>query len=260
MLRTEALVVGYSHTPILGPLDLRLEPGEVVGLLGANGTGKSTLIRSLTGMQPALSGQVWIDGADLRAMSSIARAQKFAVVLTDRVQGGLMTGYDLVGLGRYPHVDWAGRLTAKDHAAVELAISQVGAEHLAHRLVAELSDGERQKIMVARALAQEPRLLVLDEVTAFLDLPRLPAGTRQGAAGVDAGGVPGRWGRTDLMQSFGRGAGVRWHRTGSERSSASRLNRGAGRRLAGRRVHRAQRSRLRTEHAVHRRPSNEPLR
>lgn len=172
MLRTEALVVGYAGTAVLGPLDLYLESGEVVCLLGANGAGKSTLIRSLAGMQPALSGRVWLDGEVLSALSSRVRAQQLAVVLTDRVHGGLMTGYDLVCLGRYPHVDWGGRLGARDYEAVELALHQVGAEALAARQVIELSDGERQKIMVARALAQEPRLLILDEVTAFLDLPR----------------------------------------------------------------------------------------
>lgn len=100
-------------TPHTGPLILQLEPGEVVCLLGANGTGKSTLIRSLSGMQPVLSGKVWLEGSELRSLSSTARAQKLAVVLTDRVQGGLMTGYDLVCLGRYPHVGWNGRLAAK---------------------------------------------------------------------------------------------------------------------------------------------------
>jgi iron complex transport system ATP-binding protein len=95
-----------------------------------------------------------------------------SVVLTDRVGGGLLTVYELVALGRHPYTDWTGRLTESDHAAVELAIRAVGAEALAGRYLSELSDGERQKAMVARALAQEPDVMILDEITAFLDLPR----------------------------------------------------------------------------------------
>jgi iron complex transport system ATP-binding protein len=99
-------------------------------------------------------------------------AQRVSVVLTDRVQTWILTAYELVALGRHPYTDWTGRLTAEDHERVRWAIDTVGADELASRPVNELSDGERQKVMVARALAQDPRVMLLDEITAFLDLPR----------------------------------------------------------------------------------------
>jgi iron complex transport system ATP-binding protein len=171
-LLARGLAAGYGRTTLLGPLDLSLPAGRLVCLIGANGAGKSTLIRTLCGMQPALAGEVCIDGTPLAALSPAERARSLSVVLTERVQVTLMTGYELASLGRYPHLGWSGRLGAHDHAAVRAALTQAGAGALADRLVSELSDGERQKLMIARALAQEPRLLVLDEATAFLDLPR----------------------------------------------------------------------------------------
>lgn len=171
-LSTHGLTVGHGGQALLGPLDLALPAGRFVCLIGANGAGKSTLIRTLCGMQPAISGEVRIDGVALGRISQVERARRLAVVLTERVDVAQMTGHDLVCLGRYPHLGWGGRLGAADHAAVEAALQQAGAPTLAHRLVAEMSDGERQKVLIARALAQQPRLLVLDEATAFLDLPR----------------------------------------------------------------------------------------
>ncbi|WP_297399887.1 ABC transporter ATP-binding protein [Hydrogenophaga sp.] len=171
-LSTHGLTVGHSGQALLGPLDLELAAGRFVCLIGANGAGKSTLIRTLCGMQPAVSGEVRIDGVALGRITASERARRLAVVLTERVDVAQMTGHDLVCLGRYPHLGWGGRLGARDHEAVQAALLQAGALALADRLVAEMSDGERQKVLIARALAQQPRLLVLDEATAFLDLPR----------------------------------------------------------------------------------------
>jgi ABC-type cobalamin/Fe3+-siderophores transport system ATPase subunit len=103
---------------------------------------------------------------------AIERARRLSVVLTERVTAGMLTGYDIVSLGRQPHTDWIGRLSAHDHAVVRSAIAAVDASDLARRQLAVLSDGERQRIMVARAIAQQPHVMVLDEITAFLDLPR----------------------------------------------------------------------------------------
>ena len=105
-------------------------------------------------------------------MAARDRARRLAVVLTESVHAGLLTAYDLVALGRHPHTPWSGRLSEEDHRAVRGALEMVGAPELSTRVLADLSDGERQKVMIARALAQEPRLMVLDEITAFLDLPR----------------------------------------------------------------------------------------
>lgn len=171
-LSARALVIGHGRAPLAGPWSLDLPAGRFVCLIGANGAGKSTLIRTLCGMQPALAGEVCIDGRPLAALSPAERARRLAVVLTERVQPTLMTGLELARLGRYPHVGWRGRLGEEDEAQVWAALDQAGARALAGRLVSELSDGERQKLLIARALAQQPRLLVLDEATAFLDLPR----------------------------------------------------------------------------------------
>ncbi len=176
-LLANGLTIGYRqgrHAAVVvaRDLNLSLEPGELVCLLGPNGAGKTTLMRTLAGMQPPLAGQVLLDGVDIHTLSPQALAQRLSVVLTDRVDVGYLHAYDLVALGRYPYTNWMGRLTQEDHRAVRWALEAVGATALAHRPVNELSDGERQKVMIARALAQEPDVILLDEPTAFLDLPR----------------------------------------------------------------------------------------
>jgi len=176
MLELEAVDIGYrsrqGEIPVVRQIDLKLEAGEFTCLLGPNGAGKSTLMRTIAGMQPPLAGRLRIDGQDLLEISSRERARLFAVVLTERVTAGLLTSYALVSLGRHPHTNWLGRLTEKDHEIIRSAFDLAGATILAPRFVSELSDGERQRVMLARALAQEPRLMILDEITAFLDLPR----------------------------------------------------------------------------------------
>jgi iron complex transport system ATP-binding protein len=177
ILRTTTLTIGYQPrrqpaTVIAEKLTLQLRAGELVCLLGPNGAGKSTLMRTLAGMQPPLAGQVWIDGTDIATLPAQRLARKLSVVLTERVDAGLLSAYALVALGRYPYTDWRGKLTTEDEAIVQQAMKSVGAVPLAARPVSELSDGERQKVMIARALAQEPKLMMLDEPTAFLDLPR----------------------------------------------------------------------------------------
>jgi iron complex transport system ATP-binding protein len=149
-----------------------LRAGEFTVLLGPNGAGKSTLLRTLCGLHAPLEGRVLLDGEDLASLSARRRAQRLGVVLTEQVKVWGLTAQALVALGRHPHTGWSGRLDATDHEAVSRALQDAGAADLALRPLSELSDGERQRVMVARALAQEPRALVLDEVTAFLDLPR----------------------------------------------------------------------------------------
>ncbi len=172
VLNAEALSIGYAKKVVAAQLDLTLYAGELVCLLGQNGAGKSTLIRTLAGMQAPLNGRVLLMGHDVRRLDARALAQRLSVVLTERVDVGALTVYDLVALGRYPYTDWTSRLQPDDKAAVARALEAVGASDLAYRPVGELSDGERQKAMIARALAQEPALIILDEPTAFLDLPR----------------------------------------------------------------------------------------
>ena len=177
ILKTRNLAVGYKYgrrppRVVARDIDVSLHRGEFVCLLGPNGAGKSTLIRTLVGMQPPLDGHVYLMDRDIADMSAREIAQSLSVVLTDRMSVGIMAVRDLVGLGRYPHTDWIGRFTEEDERVVSWAIRAARAEDLTYRNVAELSDGERQKVMIARALAQEPVLMILDEPTAFLDLPR----------------------------------------------------------------------------------------
>ena len=173
-LETHNLSVGYrsrgQKRVVLDAINLAVAPGEVVALLGVNGIGKSTLLRTLARSQPALAGSVSIKGQNIARMSQYDLARHIGVVLTERVAVGSMPAYQLVELGRYPHVSWSGLLSDSDRGIVEEALVAVGAQHLAHRDLNELSDGERQRIMIARALAQRPSVLLLDEPAAFLDV------------------------------------------------------------------------------------------
>lgn len=153
-------------------LDLELEPGRLVCLLGPNGAGKSTLLGTLAGRLPPLAGTVTVAGERLEGLAPRERARQLALVLTEGLPPSRLSGRDLVALGRHPHTGWSGRLGPEDERAVDRALDAVGATALAGRPVTEMSDGERQRVMLARALAQEARILLLDEVTAFLDLPR----------------------------------------------------------------------------------------
>jgi len=179
ILRTETLTVGYprrqrtgGNTAVLNGLSLSIGQGELVCLLGPNGAGKSTLLRTIGGMQRPLAGEVWLEDKNVHRVAPRELARTLAVVLTERLSTSLLTVYEIVSIGRHPHTDWRGTLTARDHDAVRRAIEIVHVETFIDRQLSELSDGERQRVMLARALAQEPRLLILDEITAFLDLPR----------------------------------------------------------------------------------------
>jgi len=175
-LTAKQLSIGYQHgaetTTVARALDCSLRGGEFVCLLGPNGAGKSTLIRTLAGMQPPLSGELTLRGKALNAIAPRERARAVSVVLTETMPSGMMDAYSMVSLGRHPYSGWFGGLSAEDRERIEWALGAVGAMPLANRQVAELSDGERQKVSIARALAQEAKLMLLDEPTAFLDLPR----------------------------------------------------------------------------------------
>jgi iron complex transport system ATP-binding protein len=177
VLQTHDLAIGYEPSRrqrhvVADDIHVSLESGELICLIGPNGAGKSTLLRTIAGMQPPLAGHVTLMGQDVHRMRSHELARHLSLVLTERVNVGLLTGYEVVALGRHPYTDWMGQLLDEDHAIVQWAIEAVSAQELAARNLNEMSDGERQKIMIARALAQEPHLMILDEPTAFLDLPR----------------------------------------------------------------------------------------
>ena len=177
ILESRHLTIGYrqgrkADVELASGLNLRLERGRLTALLGPNGAGKSTLLRTLAGMQKPLAGQVLLAGEDVGQMKAADIARRLSVVLTAAPHPGWMTGYALVALGRHPYTDWLGRLSAYDRAMIGRALDAVDAADLARRPVVELSDGQRQKLMIARALAQETDVMLLDEPTAFLDVPR----------------------------------------------------------------------------------------
>jgi ABC-type cobalamin/Fe3+-siderophores transport system ATPase subunit len=169
------LAIGYRRrrqvSIVADGLSAVARRGELTVLLGPNGCGKSTLIRTICALQPALRGEVLLDGTNLAGVAAHRLARRVAVVLTDPVDPGLLSSHDLAALGRIPYLGITGRLTRDDHRIVEQALAAVEAGHLADRPVADLSDGERQRVLTARALAQQPQVLVLDEPTAFLDVP-----------------------------------------------------------------------------------------
>jgi iron complex transport system ATP-binding protein len=151
-------------------LSFNLPGGELTCLLGANGTGKSTLLRTLSASQPALSGTLTLLGKPLNTYTEQERSRSIGVVLTDRTQVGGLTVYELVSLGRQPYTGFFGRLSQEDRTTINRALLSVGMVHKAQSYIAELSDGERQKAMIAKALVQECPLILLDEPTAFLDV------------------------------------------------------------------------------------------
>ena len=174
ILEANNLNIGYINgktiIDIVSDINLRLEEGELVCLLGANGKGKSTLLRTLAGTQPALSGEVRVQGGNVDKISKKKLAKLLGLVYTDHTQAGGLTVNELVELGRQPHTGFLGRLGSEDKTIVENALKDAGIYHKRESFVADLSDGERQKAMIAKALAQETPIIFLDEPTAFLDV------------------------------------------------------------------------------------------
>ena len=174
ILTTHDMAVGYGQgnkrTILLSDLNLRLEQGSLVALLGKNGAGKSTLLRALTCDSQPINGSVEIDGKPSDEISKRDLSRLIALVATERIMGGAFTIRELVALGRQPHTGFLGRLSRHDDEVVRQSLEAVGIAHKAEQHVAQLSDGERQKAMIAKALAQETPIIVLDEPTAFLDV------------------------------------------------------------------------------------------
>jgi iron complex transport system ATP-binding protein len=174
ILSFESLLIGYisgkTTKILLPPLNARAFQGELIAMIGQNGIGKSTLLRTLTGLQVAIDGTIIINGKSIKNYSRIDFAQHIGYISTEPVRVSNMKVYDLVALGRFPHTNWLGKLTGTDHAIIMDAIEKVGMQQFINNYVTELSDGERQRVMIARVLAQDTDLLVMDEPTAFLDI------------------------------------------------------------------------------------------
>ncbi|HEX4887314.1 MAG TPA: ABC transporter ATP-binding protein [Luteibaculaceae bacterium] len=169
-LQTQMLTTGYPGKVLHENLSIALEPGKLTALLGPNGAGKSTLIKTISGMLPPLRGEVLIDGSNFYKKSQSERSLLVSMVLTEKIIDTYLRVRDVVALGRYPHIGWLGQLTAEDHHKVQWSLEQCCVEHLADKSIARLSDGERQRVMIARALAQDTPVVILDEPTAHLDV------------------------------------------------------------------------------------------
>lgn len=170
LLRLRDITLGYDGNTLYSNVNLSVGRGELVTLIGANGAGKSTLLRCVTGSLHPISGVVMIDGRNLDTITNKDLAQLVSVVNTERIMAGALTVREVASLGRQPYTGFFGRLGQRDYEIVSKSLEDVGMTAFADRQLASLSDGERQKVMIARALAQETPVIVLDEPTAFLDV------------------------------------------------------------------------------------------
>lgn len=170
ILRLKDVAAGYDGIPLYSGVSLSVGEGELVTLLGENGAGKSTLLRVVTGQDSPLSGSVEIAGNLLSEIPAARRGRYVSIVSTERTMAGGLTVAEVVALGRQPYTGFFGRLSADDRLIVADSLLMVGMAGYSDRSLASLSDGERQKVMIARAVAQQTPLMVLDEPTAFLDV------------------------------------------------------------------------------------------
>ncbi len=174
ILKIQSLLIGYASgkrsLPLLPPLDASASAGELVAILGRNGIGKSTLLRSVAGLQKYLGGSVLINNEATEGFSRLKFATNVGYISTDIVKVSHMRVYDLVALGRFPHTNWIGHLDKQADLIIRKSIAKAGLTGFENRLVSELSDGERQRTMIARVLAQDTPIMIMDEPMAFLDI------------------------------------------------------------------------------------------
>ncbi len=171
----ENLAIGYNKSDrsaaLLSGISAKAQGGEMIAVVGANGVGKSTLLRTIIGLMPPIEGKVLIEGADIKSYSTAELALIFGFVGTTNMASQNLTVFELVSLGRFPYTNWIGKLMNSDKEVIERSVYNVGLEDFMDRKLSEMSDGERQRANIARVLAQDSRYIVLDEPTAFLDLP-----------------------------------------------------------------------------------------
>ncbi|MCF6295293.1 MAG: ABC transporter ATP-binding protein [Flavobacteriaceae bacterium] len=174
ILKTKNLSIGYSskktRTIVASNINIELQQGELIGLVGANGIGKSTLLRTLTKVQESLGGNVIINEKELTSYNANELAKVLSLVLTEQVVSKNLSVFELVALGRQPYTNWVGNLSEHDNEIINQSINQTNIEDLKHKKCFELSDGQLQKVMIARAFAQDTALIILDEPTTHLDM------------------------------------------------------------------------------------------
>lgn len=171
MIRLNDLTIGYGHRILLQHASATIPAGELVALVGRNGTGKSTLLRAIAGLGERLGGEIRLDGHSLETLLPQQLATTVSFVTTERVRIPNLRCEDVVALGRAPYTNWIGRVQEQDKAIVERSLELVGMAAFAEKTMDRMSDGECQRILIARALAQDTPVILLDEPTAFLDLP-----------------------------------------------------------------------------------------
>ncbi len=165
----QALTVGYKN-PVISEATFNVEPGQIVALIGPNGAGKSTVLKTITRQLQKLDGTVFLQGMDEANMTEDDVAKLLSMVMTERIHPELMSCYDVVATGRYPYTGRLGNLRKEDHKTIDEAINLVGASEIIDKDFMKISDGQKQRVMLARAICQEPEVLVLDEPTSFLDI------------------------------------------------------------------------------------------
>jgi iron complex transport system ATP-binding protein len=174
ILSLNSLKIGYAsggHEKILlPPLTASAKSGELIAVIGKNGIGKSTLLRTLSGLQPSYGGEILFGGKNVRAFSRLELAQKVGYISTENVKVSNLNVYDLVALGRFPYTDWMGNIDPESHNRITDALEMTGMSEFRDRFVSELSDGERQRAMIARIFAQDTGIMIMDEPMAFLDI------------------------------------------------------------------------------------------
>lgn len=169
-IKTKDLSVGYQGKVLIRDINLDIKKGEIVTLIGPNGAGKSTILKSITRQLKLIGGEVYLDSDEIRKLSYKSMARKVAVMLTERMKPELMTCHDVVATGRYPYTGRLGVLSGEDENKVDEALMAVHAQELGIRNFLEISDGQRQRILLARAICQEPEVMILDEPTSYLDI------------------------------------------------------------------------------------------
>jgi len=171
MIRLGQLTLAYGKRTLLHNVDAQFNRGQLTALIGRNGSGKSTLLKTISGLRSGYSGTIVLDGKPLSSITPAQSARTIAMVTTERIRISNLRCRDVVALGRAPYTNWLGRLSRADESAVEAALSDVGMSDYAERTMDKMSDGECQRIMIARALAQDTPIILLDEPTSFLDIP-----------------------------------------------------------------------------------------
>ena len=169
MLSADQVTIGYDDKPLIKEISFECTAGELIILLGVNGIGKSTLLKTLCGLLDPLSGHVTFDQRNIFAMNAADRAKIISGVFTGRDFDPFISVQEFVTLGRYPYTNWLGTLTSTDRDLIDHALHTLGLTHLADKKVHQISDGERQKTLIAKALAQDTPVIIMDEPTAFLD-------------------------------------------------------------------------------------------